>query len=42
MKRIPAAILLFNAVLVLADSKPFKGKAQQIPGKIEAEHYDEG
>jgi len=25
-----------------ADSKPYKGKAHQIPGKIEAEHYDEG
>ena len=27
---------------VLADSKPYKGKAHRIPGKIEAEHYDEG
>ena len=39
--------ILFTALLlavgfVRADSKPFKGKAQQIPGKIEAEHYDEG
>ncbi len=25
-----------------ADSKPYKGKFHQIPGKIEAEHYDEG
>ena len=25
-----------------ADSKPYKGKVHQIPGKIEAEHYDEG
>ena len=25
-----------------ADSKPYKGKCHQIPGKIEAEHYDEG
>jgi len=39
--------ILFTALLLVvgfvrADSKPFKGKAQQIPGKIEAEHYDEG
>ena len=27
---------------VLADSKPYKGKAHRIPGKVEAEHYDEG
>ena len=27
---------------VLADSKPYKGKAQRTPNKIEAEHYDEG
>ena len=25
-----------------ADPKPYKGKVHQIPGKIEAEHYDEG
>ena len=35
--------LSFLAVgFVLADSKPYKGKAHRIPGKIEAEHYDEG
>jgi hypothetical protein len=34
--------LLLSAGLVRADSKPYKGKAHQIPGKIEAEHYDEG
>ena len=27
---------------IQAGSKPFKGKVYQIPGKIEAEHYDEG
>ena len=27
---------------IQAGSKPFKGKVLQIPGKIEAEHYDEG
>ena len=34
--------LFFTAGLIRADSKPYKGKAHQIPGKIEAEHYDEG
>ena len=35
--------LSFLAVgFVLADSKPYKGKAHRIPGKTEAEHYDEG
>ena len=42
MKHILIASLFFTAGLVLADSKPFKGKTPQIPGKIEAEHYDEG
>ena len=42
MKHILIASLFFTAGLVLADSKPFKGKPPQIPGKIEAEHYDEG
>ena len=35
------AALLF-VEYVKADSKPYKGKVHQIPGKIEAEHYDEG
>ena len=39
-------LIIIAAVLcvefVQADSKPFKGKVHQIPGKIEAEHYDEG
>ena len=35
-------VLLLAAGLLRADSKPFKGKPQQIPGKVEAEHYDEG
>ena len=38
---IPIAALLF-VEYVKADSKPYKGKVHQIPGKIEAEHYDEG
>ena len=42
MKHIIITSLLFAAVLVQADSKPYKGKVHQIPGKIEAEHYDEG
>jgi len=42
MKHIIITLLLFAAVLVQADSKPYKGKVHQIPGKIEAEHYDEG
>ena len=42
MKHILIASLFFTAGLMLADSKPFKGKTPQIPGKIEAEHYDEG
>jgi len=42
MKYIIITLLLFAAVLVQADSKPYKGKAHSIPGKIEAEHYDEG
>jgi len=35
------AALLF-ALPTHADSKPYKNKPHQIPGKIEAEHYDEG
>ncbi len=42
MKHILVISLLFAKGLVLADSKPYKGKAPSIPGKIEAEHYDEG
>ena len=42
MNHILIALLLFTAGFVLADSKPFKGKAHLIPGKIEAEHFDEG
>jgi len=42
MKLIIFTSILFAAGYVLADSMPFKGKAQQIPGKIEAEHFDEG
>ena len=42
MNHILIALLLFTAGFVLADSKPFKGKAHPIPGKIEAEHFDEG
>ena len=38
---ITIAALLF-VEYVKADSKPYKGKVHQIPGKIEAEHYDEG
>ena len=42
MRHILITALLLAAGLVRADSKPFKGKPQQIPGKVEAEHYDEG
>ena len=35
-----AALLFVGSAY--ADSKPYKGKVHQIPGKIEAEHYDEG
>ena len=35
-------VLRLTTGLVRADSKPFKGKPQEIPGKVEAEHYDEG
>ena len=42
MKPILIPTLLLITGFAHADSKPFKGKAQQIPGKIEAEHYDEG
>ena len=42
MRYIFFTALLLSAGLVRADSNPYKGKAHQIPGKIEAEHYDEG
>ncbi len=42
MNHILIALILFTAGFVLADSKPFKGKAYPIPGKIEAEYFDEG
>ena len=42
MRYILFTALLLITGLALADSKPFKGKAHQIPGKVEAEHYDEG
>ena len=42
MRYILITALLLTTGLVRADSKPFKGKPQQIPGKVEAEHYDEG
>ena len=42
MNYISLILLFFTAGLIRADSKPYKGKAHQIPGKIEAEHYDEG
>ena len=38
---ITIAVVLF-VESVEADSKPYQGKVHQIPGKIEAEHYDEG
>ena len=38
---ITITVLLFVAS-AQADPKPYKGKVHQIPGKIEAEHYDEG
>ena len=42
MKQILITSLLLSYAYLLADSKPYKGKAHKIPGKIEAEHYDEG
>ena len=42
MRYILFTALILITGLALADSKPFKGKAHQIPGKVEAEHYDEG
>ena len=42
MRYILFTALLLITGLALADFKPFKGKAHQIPGKVEAEHYDEG
>ena len=38
---ITIATLLF-VEYIKADSEPYKGKVHQIPGKIEAELYDEG
>ena len=35
-------LIFFTGGLIRADSKHYKGKAHHIPGKIEAEHYDEG
>lgn len=38
--------VMFTSVTIVADeraaSTPWKGKAHVIPGKVEAEHYDEG
>ena len=42
MKLILITSLLLTTALLGADSKPYKGKPHQIPGKIEAEHFDEG
>ena len=42
MKIIIIPIILLACIQALANSKPYKGKLHVIPGKIEAEHYDEG
>jgi len=42
MRFILIAPFLLAVRFIQAGSKPFKGKVYQIPGKIEAEHYDEG
>ena len=42
MKLILITSLLLSSAYFLEDSKPYKGKAHKIPGKIEAGHYDEG
>ena len=42
MKLILCASLILTTALLGAGSKPHKGKVHEIPGKIEAEHYDEG
>ena len=42
MKLILITSLLLTTTLLGADSNPYKGKPHQIPGKIEAEHFDEG
>ena len=42
MRHILIVVILLIAGFARADSNPYKGKAQQIPGKVEAEHYDEG
>ena len=42
MKQILLSSLLLSSAYLLEDSKPYQGKAHQIPGKIEAENYDEG
>jgi hypothetical protein len=42
MKRLIVPLLLLSQGWLCADSKPFQGKVHKIPGKVEAEHYDEG
>ena len=42
MKLMLCTSLILTSALLPADSKPYKGKVHEIPGKIEAEHYDEG
>ena len=42
MKKIIIPIILLTNIQAWANSKPYKGKLHVIPGKIEAEHYDEG
>ena len=43
MKKILITIAIVLCIeFAHADSKPFNGKIHQIPGKIEAEHYDVG
>jgi len=42
MKLMLCASLILTTALLGAGSKPHKGKVHEIPGKIEAEHYDEG
>ena len=42
MKLMLCTLLALITAVTGADSKPYKGKVHEIPGKIEAEHYDEG
>ena len=42
MKRLIVPLLLLSQGWLCADSKPFQRKVLKIPGKVEAEHYDEG